>query len=62
MFCKLMFGYLYVFCLYLCGGIEGVSFYVNIVFVCVCVICELFVSVNCVCIEKDFFFIKECFL
>lgn len=60
-FCKPMFGYLHVFCLYSCGGIEGVSFFVNIVFVCVCVICELLASVNCACTEKDFFLSKSVF-
>lgn len=60
-FCKPMFGYLHVFCLYSCGGIEGVSFYVSIVFVCVCVICELLASVNCACTEKDFFFHQRVF-
>lgn len=62
-FCKPIFGYLHVhvFCLYSCGGIEGVSFYVSIVFVCVCVICELLASVNCACTEKDFFLSKSVF-
>lgn len=60
-FCKPMFGYLHVFCLYSCGGIEGVSFYVNFSSVYVWFVSYLPVWIVRVQ-RRFFFFIKECFL